>query len=384
MALTLLHSLCAAGIALRADGDSLVWRAEEGRMTPALLGAIKANKPGLLELVRDLPAEVHPFLNDIELGDALDILKQIPDNSVDLIVTDPPYGYGFMGKDWDKVLPDTRIWVECLRVLKPGGFAFVMASPRQDVLSRMTMALEDAGFETGFTSLYWTYATGFPKAHNIGKAVDRKLGAKREVLYEKQMPDMRGNNYGQGMRGYKEVNFQYTLPETQEAKRLDGSYAGFQPKPAVEVILVVMKPLERKGYTNQVLHNGKGVTWLDDCRIPYGDEVSSVGDRHQHGRGDGYGFKPQWKIQGDVKWTPEKEWKQDIERQAHQKGRFPANLLVSDGALDDGKPHKSSPMDCIAKTKAMFAMGNSIRTRPTTPEKPVAIPDFSLWMHGPI
>ena len=179
-------------------------------MTPALLGSIKGKKQGLLELVRDLPAEIHPLLNDINLGEALDVLRQIPDNSIDLIVTDPPYGYGFMGKQWDKALPDPRIWAECLRVLKPGGFVFVMASPRQDVLSRMIIALEVAGFETGFTSLYWTYAAGFPKAHNIGKAVEKKLGV----------------------------------------KRMDGAYAGFQPKPAVEVILVVMKPLDRKGFTD--------------------------------------------------------------------------------------------------------------------------------------
>jgi site-specific DNA-methyltransferase (adenine-specific) len=82
---------------------------------------------------------------------------------------------------------------------------------------------------------------------------------------------------------------------------------------------------------------------LDDCRIPYGDEVPSVGNRHRHDRGDGYGFKPQWQAKGGVQWSPEKEWKQDIERQAHEKGRFPANLIVSDGVLDDGKLHICRP-----------------------------------------
>ena len=70
-------------------------------------------------------------------GDSLNELKKLEDNSVDLIVTDPPYGYSFMGKNWDKALPDKRIWQECLRVLKHGGFAFIMSAPRQDVLSRM-------------------------------------------------------------------------------------------------------------------------------------------------------------------------------------------------------------------------------------------------------
>ena len=109
-------------------------------------------------------------------ADCLDVLKVTPDNSIDLIVTDPPYGMSFMGKDWDRAVPHVEIWEECLRVLKPGGFAFVMCIPRQDCLARMIVNLSDAGFETGFTSMYWTYASGFPKAGNIGKQVDKKNG----------------------------------------------------------------------------------------------------------------------------------------------------------------------------------------------------------------
>jgi site-specific DNA-methyltransferase (adenine-specific) len=100
--------------------------------------------------------------------DATNELKKIPSNSIDMAAMDPPYGYKFMGKDWDKALPATEIFKECLRVLKPGAFAFVMAAPRQDVLSRMMIKLETAGFKIDFTSIYWTYATGFPKANNIG------------------------------------------------------------------------------------------------------------------------------------------------------------------------------------------------------------------------
>ena len=103
-------------------------------------------------------------------------MSELADNSVDLIVTDPPYGYSFMGKDWDKAVIPVGIWKECLRVLKPGAFAFVMCSPRQDCLGKMICNLSNAGFETGFTSLYWAYASGFPKAQNIGKAVDKRNG----------------------------------------------------------------------------------------------------------------------------------------------------------------------------------------------------------------
>src|SRR5207302_1574406 len=89
---------------------------------------------------------------------------------------DPPYGYSFMGKDWDKAVPPTEVWKECLRVLKPGAFAFIMSAPRLDVLSQMSLRIEQAGFEIGFTPIFWTYATGFPKAMNVGKAVDERSG----------------------------------------------------------------------------------------------------------------------------------------------------------------------------------------------------------------
>ena len=168
--------------------------------------------------------------NRILHGDSLDLLKDLDDNSVDSIVTDPPYGYSFMGKDWDKALPSIDIWKESVRVLKPGGFAFIMSAPRSDVHSRMCLMLEEAGFRIDFTPIAWTYATGFPKAMNIGKAVDK-----------------RGEN----------------------SEQLDGSYAGYQPKPAWENVIVCMKPLDQKGYLDQALNNGKGVTWLDDTRIPF-------------------------------------------------------------------------------------------------------------------
>ena len=227
-------------------------------------------------------------------GDSAIDLKRIPSESIDVVVTDPPYGYSFMGKNWDKALPDIEIFKECLRVLKPGAFAFVMAAPRQDVLSRMMIKLEDAGFKTDFTSIYWTYATGFPKANNIGKAIDKKLGKEREI---------KGG------------------PVSQEAKLLEGSYGGFQPKPAVEVIIVVQKPKIQPRQEEQALDNGKGVTWLDDCCIPYSDgdkssadnRTSTFGTQETMSGGDGSGG---WKM--------------------CKEGRFPANLLVSNGVLNDG------------------------------------------------
>lgn len=266
-------------------------------------------------------------------GDSLDKLKLLPDNSVDLIVTDPPYGYSFMGKAWDKALPDKRIWKECLRVLKAGGFAYIMSAPRQDVLARMMIDLEDTGFKTDFTSMYWAYATGFPKAMNMSKAIDKKLGVEREVVGKgksgKTRSVLNASKNPESFGG----DYDITESTSDKAKKLDGSYAGFQPKPAVEVIIVCMKPLEEKGYTDQALANGKGVSWFDDCRIPTGD--SDKYDLEQREVSKAHG------IQNDDSFL-DKIHDADAKHGIQEKGRYPANLLVSDNAVDIGEIKKSN------------------------------------------
>jgi site-specific DNA-methyltransferase (adenine-specific) len=121
-------------------------------------------------------------------GDCTKVLTAFDEESIDLLATDPPYGIEFMGKDWDKAVPSVEIWKECFRVLKAGSFAFVMSSPRLDVLSEMGRRLKEAGFDIGFTPIYWAYASGFPKAMNVSKAVDKKLGVEREVIGTYQYP----------------------------------------------------------------------------------------------------------------------------------------------------------------------------------------------------
>lgn len=96
--------------------------------------------------------------NKLCLGDCVEVMRSLDAECVDLVVTDPPYGYSFMGKDWDRAVPSVEVWRECLRVLKHGAFAFVMSSPRADVLSHMIVNLGDAGFRTDFTPIYWAYA----------------------------------------------------------------------------------------------------------------------------------------------------------------------------------------------------------------------------------
>jgi len=284
-------------------------------------------------------------LIDFKVGNCRERLKEIPDSSIDCMVTDPPYGYSFMGKDWDKVVIGTDIWKECLRVLKPGGFAFVMSAPRQDVLSRMMINLEDSGFETGFTSIYWTYATGFPKGMNMSKSIDKKMGVEptKVKLRDYTGPDFADKQFikqGSMMQTHEtspRVEQWETKPTTEKAKEMEGSYAGYQPKPAVEVIIVCMKPLSEGNYVNQAMENGKGVTWLNDCRIPHNDPVKTT-DRKE--RADDTTFSSE-----SCGFDSEKQ----NMASANPEGRYPSNLLVSDDVFSDFQDKGTKPHPLTSK-----------------------------------
>lgn len=298
------------------------------------------------------------FINKVHQGNNLDILKEMPDDSVDCMVTDPNYGIHFMNKKWDIDVPSIEQWKECLRVLKNGAFAFVMSSPRQDVLSQMIMRIGDAGFNTGFTSIYHTYASGFPKSMNISKSIDKKFGLERTIIGStigkggenlNQLSRINGNDsedakscgaYGTGAKK-RNIKIPVTIPTSTEAKSLDGSYAGFQPKPAVEVIIVVMKPLSEKTYMNQALKNSHGVTWLDNCRIPY----QLDDDKWEYPEGAGGVYSHDYQKNDICKdWHNFSTIEDNKPVFANNKGRFPANLLVSDDILSDGKKHTAGDL----------------------------------------
>lgn len=287
-------------------------------------------------------------MNKVIWGDAQDALKRLDDNSVDLLCTDPPYGYSFMGKDWDKAVPSVEIWKECLRVLKPGAFAFIMSAPRQDVLSQMIVRIGEAGFDTDFTSIYWTYASGFPKAMNIGKAVDKRNGVEREVIAEaKQGAHDAGFKEGSG--GPMPANYSVTSGTSP----LEGSYGGFQPKPAVEVIIVAMKPLSEKTFVDQALKNGKGVTWLDDCRVPTNRDNERQFDK-EAASGKTGSNKAAFAM-GDNQ--PRSDGWLDA-------GRFPANLLVSDDVLNDGQDRPAAGnTKHVGNEAAIFGNANGTNLR---------------------
>ena len=104
------------------------------------------------------------LMHELHHGNCLDILRTMPDASVDAVVTDPPYGLSFMGKRWDYDVPGVEIWEQCLRVLKPGGYLLAFAGTRTQ--HRMAVRIEDAGFEIR-DMIAWMYGSGFPKSHNL-------------------------------------------------------------------------------------------------------------------------------------------------------------------------------------------------------------------------
>ena len=197
-------------------------------------------------------------------GDSAEVLKTLKDNTIDMLACDPPYSLGFMGKSWDKTLPPTEIWDECYRVLKPGSFIAVMSSPRSDLLYRMIKDLEDAGFDMSFSPIYWTMHSGFPKASDTSKMIDKRLGAEREVVGTKKQNGKKFKNlpidetdtrwYEQGFNKSGITEFDITAPATDLAKKYEGSKLGFQPKPAVEHIIIGMKPHGSKSYIDNVLN----------------------------------------------------------------------------------------------------------------------------------
>lgn len=201
------------------------------------------------------------MINSIIHGDNMITMKEMEDNSVDMGLTDPPYGANFMGKDWDKAMPSKETWREYLRVLKPGAFAFIMSLPRQDLLARMIINLEDVGFDVSFSPIAWSFAQGFPKSQSVSKVLDKRLGMKRKVvgidetyMSKKSAEIKRGVDntnrcYQNGGRTDSEAGFQnpieggfITSPATPEAQVLDGAYTKFSPKPAYEMVLVCQKP----------------------------------------------------------------------------------------------------------------------------------------------
>jgi len=210
-------------------------------------------------------------------GDCIEVMRGMPDNSVDSIVTDPPYGLSFMGKKWDYDVPSEAIWRECLRVLKPGGHLLAFAGTRTQ--HRMAVRIEDAGFEIR-DMIAWVYGSGFPKSLDVSKAIDKAAGAEREVIGDKMRPDGKtvlsarsaidpaGEGWDRPWRhdpARTEAQGKLTAPATDAARQWEGW--GTALKPALEPITVARKPMVGTVAAN-VLEHGTGALNIDGCRIP--------------------------------------------------------------------------------------------------------------------
>lgn len=238
-------------------------------------------------------------------------MRTMPDNSVDAIITDPPYELGFMGKSWDStgIAYDVTVWQECLRVLKPGGHLLAFGGSR--TYHRLACAIEDAGFQIR-DQIMWVYGSGFPKSLNIGKAIDKAAGAEREVIGKSAYSQPAKSGHHGGLTG-DNINFNgerytpsVTAPATDEAKQWEGW--GTALKPAHEPIVMARKPFDGT-VAQTVLEHGTGGINIDGCRIGSGTgETKTV--QYPDIRGNNY---------NNAEGT--------VEYQVISQGRFPANFI---------------------------------------------------------
>lgn len=272
-------------------------------------------------------------------GNNLELLKNYPDNYFDAVVTDPPYGLGkepdavevmrswieagyhevkgsgFMGKEWDAFVPQPIFWKEVFRVLKHGGHVLAFYGTR--TYDWGVMAMRFAGFEVRDT-IYWHYGSGFPKSHNIGKAIDKLHGAEREVIGAKiRLGDKKAYKYKE-TEDYVTMGKQYsqrmeTAPATDQAKQWDGW--GSALKPASEPIVLARKPLEKGlSIAENVLKWGTGGINIDGCRVGISRPQTNTNEDKFN----------KWKEQDGV--SRQNSNNPDLDT---NKGRFPANLVMS-------------------------------------------------------
>ena len=285
-------------------------------------------------------------------GDCLEELKKLEDNSVDAVITDPPYGLsntkpqqvadvlkawvtgdtvsvpakrgGFMGKDWDSFVPPPAVWEECMRVLKPGGHMAVFAGARTQDLMGLSIRL--AGFEIRDT-LGWVYGSGFPKSMDIPKAIDKAVGA--EGTYGAPKSATHAAHIGKSDYSTGEKNAGWERPWMHDADAIDRSariyeggsenarrWAGWGTalKPAIEPIILARKPLDGT-VANNVLAHGVGGLNIDACRV--GTDVTIT--KRPVAKSDG-------KVYGKFNGGEDSE---------NPPGRFPANVLLDEHAAEE-------------------------------------------------
>ena len=240
----------------------------------------------------------------ILLGNNLEVLPTLPDNSVDSIVTDPPYELGFMGKKWDSsgIAYSVELWQQCLRVLKPGGHLLSFGGTR--TYHRVAVAIEDAGFELR-DSIAWLYGSGFPKSLDVSKAIDKQSGYEGEVIGTEVIDiGMQGGSMHAGRETkLAERQIKTLSPEAQQWQGW-----GTALKPAFEPVIFARKPIEGT-VANNVLKWGTGGLNIDGSRI--GTDTIST---HNAPKGTFAGGSP--------------DRGSDTSSYKEHTGRWPANIIL--------------------------------------------------------
>lgn len=295
------------------------------------------------------------------IGDCVEQMRTLDADSVDAIVTDPPYGLEFMGKAWDGFGTPlgfqtwTEQWArEALRVLKPGGHLLAFGGTR--MYHRLAAGIEDAGFEIRDT-LMWLYGSGFPKSLDVSKAIDKAAGAEREVIIGAGRSNIGTGKHGTGASIYSQVLVDGTnqqtvrnnlsIPSTEAAKKWEGW--GTALKPAVEPIVLARKPLIGTVAEN-VLTHGTGALNIDASRIGY----KSQADKDNALAGDAFKRKNTKDKGWSRPWMEDADKIAQINREAKERaqgGRWPANILLDEeaAALLDEQSDGASRFFYVAK-----------------------------------
>src|SRR5579872_2942130 len=257
----------------------------------------------------------YPLIDSVQCGDALAVLRRLPDHCIDALCVDPPSGIHFMSSTWDSDKGGRDQWIawlaeimrECLRVVKPGGHAFIWALPRTSHWT--ATAVEDAGWEIR-EKFYHCFGSGFPKSQDISKQIDKMQGKEREVLSSYQRSGRSNGILG----NHVEITHTITAPASPEAAHWQGW--GTATKPAVEEWILARAPLAERTIAAQVLATGTGAINIDATRINPGEIVPGGG--RSWGASDG--THEGWKRPAHQHYE---------NKEPHTRGRWPSNLLLS-------------------------------------------------------
>lgn len=264
------------------------------------------------------------MLDEIHQGDCLELMRRLPDASVDAIVSDPPSAIGFMSAKWDSDKGGRKQWcaymeerfAEALRVCKPGAHALVWALPRTSHWT--ATALEDAGWEIRDVCCH-LFGSGFPKSLDIGKKIDEMAGVDREVVGERlygELGNPRNNKVDMGLSRGNSQRAPVTSPATPEAKQWDGWGSGL--KPSHENWILCRKPIENTIAQNVLTHGVGGIN-IDACRVEY---ANNYDQKHQEDIARGQETATNGRMFGSS--TTKSEASSLV-----MKGRWPSNLVFS-------------------------------------------------------